>query len=71
VISKKNRVGAILWDDVQVGDVVNLRNSGRMEYCGEVDDRTESGDVVWVTNPLGVRRLFHIHDGYYLQLAMA
>lgn len=71
MISKENRVGVPLWDDVQVGDLVKLRSSGRMEYSGEVDDRTPSGDVVWVTNPMGGRRLFHIHDGYDLQLALA
>lgn len=71
MISKENRVRVSLWDDVQVGDSVKLRSSGRMEYSGEVDDRTASGDVVWVTNPVGGRRLFHIDDGYDLQLALA
>ena len=67
--SKKNRDEASNWDDVQVGDRVQLGSSGRTEYVGEVDARTAGGDIIWVQDPVGGRRLFHILDGYELQLA--
>jgi hypothetical protein len=61
--------GGSNWDDVQVGDRVQLGSSGRTEYVGEVDARTADGDIIWVQDPVGGRRLFHIHDGFELQLA--
>lgn len=67
--SKTNRDGASNWDDVQVGDRVQVGSSGRTEYVGEVDARTADGDIIWVQGPVGGRRLFHILDGYELQLA--
>lgn len=67
--SKTNFVKSSTWDDVQVGDEVQLCASGRTEYAGEVDARTMDGDVIWVHNPIGGRRLFHIQDGYNLRLA--
>ncbi len=67
--SKTNCDGASNWDDVQVGDRVQLGSSGRTEYAGEVDARTADGDFIWVQDPVGGRRLFHILDGYELQLA--
>ncbi|KIS28803.1 hypothetical protein TV39_02895 [Arthrobacter sp. SPG23] len=54
------------WDDVQVGDSVQLSRNGRIEYTGQVDDRTADGDVVWIKSSLGRRRLFHVADGYQL-----
>ncbi|MFF1385984.1 hypothetical protein ACFVWT_20725 [Arthrobacter sp. NPDC058288] len=54
------------WDDVQVGDSVQLSRNGRIEYTGQVDDRTADGDVVWIKTSLGRRRLFHAGDGYQL-----
>ncbi|SEQ80980.1 hypothetical protein [Arthrobacter sp. OV608] len=65
--SKTKRAGASGWDDIQVGDSVQLGSSGRTEYAGEVDARTADGDIIWVHNPIGGRRLFHIHNGYNLQ----
>lgn len=59
------------WEDVQVGDIVRLTGSGRTEYVGKVDARTSGGDVIWVHDPVGGRRLFHIHDGYALRLGPA
>jgi hypothetical protein len=41
----------VRWDDVDIGDTVELRRNG---------------DVVWVTAPAGGRRLFHIADGFDL-----
>lgn len=56
----------VRWDDVDVGDAVELRRNGRAAFSGLVDDRTDDGDVVWVTAPAGGRRLFHIADGFDL-----
>ncbi|MET3722104.1 hypothetical protein ABIB27_003983 [Arthrobacter sp. UYEF21] len=63
-----NRVGGSDWDDVQVGDKVQLVGSGRPAYVGLVDARTADGHVIWVHDPFDGRRLFHIRDGYELQL---
>ncbi|WP_309233271.1 hypothetical protein [Pseudarthrobacter sp. AB1] len=67
--SEMNRVGGSGWVDVQVGDKVQLLGSGRPEYVGLVDARTAAGDIIWVHDPVDGRRLFHIQDGYELQLA--
>lgn len=67
--SGMNRVGGSGWDDVQVGDKVQLVGSGRPKYVGLVDARTANGDIIWVHDPVDGRRLFHIQDGYELQLA--
>lgn len=56
------------WDDVLVGDKVQLLVNGRPQYVGLVDDRTADGDIIWVHDPVDGRRLFHIQDGYELQL---
>ena len=42
---------------------MELRRNGRAAFSGVVDDRTDDGDIVWVTAPAGGRRLFHIADG--------
>lgn len=66
----KNRVkGPGSWEDVQVGETVELSRNGKRAYAGLVDDRTADGEVVWVTTPIGGRRLFHISDGYDLAAA--
>ncbi|MHC6594925.1 hypothetical protein [Arthrobacter sp. C152] len=64
--STMSRVRAPRWDDVKVGDRVELRRNGRTAFAGEVDARTDDGDIVWVTAPAGGRRLFHIADGFDL-----
>lgn len=67
--SATNRDGVSNWDDVQVGDRVQLGSVGRTEYVGEVDARTAYGDIIWVQGPVGGRPLFRILDGYELNLA--
>ncbi|MET4095534.1 hypothetical protein [Arthrobacter sp. UYCu712] len=57
------------WDDVQIGDRVQLRRNGHREYLGKVDDRTADGAVVWVMSDGGNRQLFHVSDGYQLTAA--
>jgi hypothetical protein len=67
VTSQKNLVSSAAgWDDVQVGDSVQLSRNGRIEYTGQVDDRSADGDVVWIKTSLGRRRLFHVADGFQL-----
>lgn len=67
MISQKNWVSsAPSWDDVQIGDSVQISGDGRIEYTGQVDDRTADGDVVWIKTNLGRRRLFHVADGFQL-----
>jgi len=56
----------VRWDAVEIGDAVDLRRNGHSIFSGLVDARTDDGDVVWVTAPAGVRRLFHIADGFDL-----
>jgi hypothetical protein len=67
VTSQKNQVSsALYWDDVQVGDSVQISRNGHIEYTGHVDDRTADGNVVWIKTNLGRRRLFHVADGVEL-----
>lgn len=67
VTSQTNWIGSAPgWADVQVGDSVQLSRNGRIEFTGQVDDRTADGDVVWIKSGLGRRRLFHVEDGYQL-----
>jgi len=62
-----NRVKSpVRWDDVEIGDTVELRRNGARIHAGHVDARTADGDVVWVIAPAGGRRMFHIADGYDL-----
>lgn len=35
-------------------------------HRGTIDERTEDGRMIWVTDGIGDRRLFHIEDGYDL-----
>jgi hypothetical protein len=63
---KKNRKKHFAWDYVQVGDEVRLSVHGQPVHAGEVDARTLDGHIIWVHNPVGGRRLFHIEDGYEL-----
>jgi len=68
VTLQKNRSasGPAHWDDVQVGDHVQLRRNGHLEQTGRVDNRTADGSVVWVLSDRGNRQLFHVTDGYQL-----
>lgn len=67
VTSQKNQVtSALCWEDVEVGDSVQISRNGRVEYTGQVDDRTADGNVVWIKTNLGRRRLFHVADGVEL-----
>jgi hypothetical protein len=68
VTLQKNQAvsGLALWEDVQIGDSVQLRRNGRLQHSGRVEDRTADGAVVWVVSDRGNRQLFRIADGYQL-----
>lgn len=56
---------AAFWEKAEVGDVVRLEQPGWPPLDGLVEDKTSSGDIVWVIS-VGERRLFHKADGYSL-----
>ena len=59
---------ASLWTSLERGDVVTLSRAGVECHKGSIDDRTDDGRTIWVTDGIGDRRLFHIEDDYELLL---
>ena len=57
-----------LWKSLEQGDLVILSREGVPCHRGEIDDRTEDGQAIWVTDDIGHRRLFHIEDDYELMI---
>jgi hypothetical protein len=55
-----------MWTSLQRGDFVTLLRHGVENHKGCIDDRTEDGQTIWVTDGIGDRRLFHIEDEYEL-----
>jgi hypothetical protein len=55
------------WDSVQAGDSVELRKDGSVAFSGVIDAQTADGEIVWVVESPGARRLFHVGDGYELR----
>jgi hypothetical protein len=55
-----------LWTSLQRGDVVTLLRKGVQCHKGTIDERSEDGHLIWVTDGIGDRRLFHIEDDYDL-----
>jgi hypothetical protein len=58
-----------LWKSLERGDLVILSQQGVPCHRGSIDDRTEDGQTIWVTDDIGYRRLFHIEDDYELMIA--
>ena len=54
------------WAAVGTGSHVTMAKRGHSPFVGLVDDRTADGRVLWVLSTTGVRKLFHIEDGYIL-----
>ncbi|MBT8162703.1 MULTISPECIES: hypothetical protein [Arthrobacter] len=54
------------WTSLQRGDIVTLLRHGVQCHMGTIDERTEDGRMIWVTDAIGDRRLFHIEDDYEL-----
>jgi hypothetical protein len=63
------KYGKSVWAGLQRGDAVTLSQRGVECYRGLVDDRTDDGQTIWVTDKIGDRRLFHIEDDCDLQLS--
>ncbi|MGW9413555.1 hypothetical protein [Arthrobacter cupressi] len=57
-----------LWKSLEQGDLVILSQGGVPCHRGSIDDRTEDGQLIWVTDDIGHRRLFHIDDDYELMI---
>ena len=55
-----------MWTSLQRGDIVTLHRYGVRCHKGTVDERTEDGQMIWVIDGIGDRRLFHIEDDYEL-----
>ena len=55
-----------MWTSLLVGDIVILSQGGVSCHEGRVDDRSEDGKFIWVTDGIGDRRLFHVEDDYDL-----
>lgn len=58
-----------MWTSLERGDVVTLSLKGVEYHKGSVDDRTDDGRMIWVTDRIGDRRLFHIEDDYELLIS--
>jgi len=58
-----------MWTSLERGDVVTLSLRGVECHKGSIDDRTDDGRTIWVTDGIGDRRLFHIEDDYELLLS--
>lgn len=57
------RIFSTRWDNGARRDVVEVSCDGRFVQRGTVDECSTDGDVVWILDSLGERRLFHEHDG--------
>jgi hypothetical protein len=42
----------------------NFQSPGAALWGGVIDDRTEDGHIIWVTDEVGTRRLVHSQDEY-------
>ncbi|MFE5838089.1 hypothetical protein [Arthrobacter sp. NPDC056493] len=52
------------WLSLAQGDVITFSRQGRTLWGGVIDDRTEDGHIIWVTDEVGTRRLVHSQDEY-------
>lgn len=54
------------WAAAGIGAEVSMTKHGHNPFLGVVDDRTADGIVLWVLSATGIRKLFHIEDGFTL-----
>jgi hypothetical protein len=52
------------WLALTQGDVITFSRQGLTLWGGVIDDRTEDGHIIWVTDEVGTRRLVHSQDEY-------
>jgi hypothetical protein len=57
------------WMSLQRGDVITLSRLGVECHRGSIEERTEDGRMIWVTDQIGDRRLFHVEDDYDLLIS--
>ena len=55
-----------MWTSLQRGDAFIRCRQGVECYKGSIDERTEDGRTIWVTDQIGDCRLFHVEDDYDL-----
>ena len=60
---------ASLWESLEKGDSVTMTLRGYEYHSGTVDDLTADGRIIWITDRIGDRRLFHIDDDFELTLS--
>ncbi len=54
------------WASVAIGTRVTMTKGGHNPFRGTVDDRTAEGTILWILSNTGIRKLFHIEDGFQL-----
>lgn len=59
----------LLWKALLPGDVIRIFHLGIAVTSGFIDDRTEDGDVIWVVDSIGGRRLFHVDDEFDFEVS--
>jgi hypothetical protein len=52
------------WLSLAQGDVITFSRRGLAHWGGVIDDRTEDGHIIWVTDEVGTRRLVLSQDEY-------
>jgi hypothetical protein len=52
------------WLSLAEGDAITFSRQGSALWGGVIDDRTEDGHIIWVTDEVGARRLVHSEDEY-------
>ncbi|MBT2539103.1 hypothetical protein [Arthrobacter sp. ISL-69] len=48
---------------------MTLSLQGVAYHKGSIDDRSDDGRTIWVTDGIGDRRLFHVEDDYELLIS--
>lgn len=56
------------WASLPLGAVLIIGRDGIDCHRGNLVDRTNDGHVIWVTDGLGHRRLFHVDDNYDVEV---
>ena len=57
------------WSAAGIGTPVTLTKDDYYPFTGILDNKTAEGSVIWVLSRTGIRKLFHIADGFDLTSA--
>lgn len=60
--SKHSNVSNGSWTMLELGETVELTVDGEGSFQGVVEVMTENGEIVWLVDPLGQRRMFHVEE---------